>query len=324
MHRSLTGRVRESLTVQFQSLKKKPGSKLNGILSSMLGEASGFGGILRGLVLMERYQGSGLFASLIRDISELLFKSLDFGCTDKTDRIGGIAGLIAALCAYPELSADPRARELTAFGAGRLMELKNFNTDGHTLWNTISKRHLISGAGHGMMGIAHALFTAGTLLGESAWIEAAEEAVAFELEAYSDKLKSWPDRRSWPPEGVMHGYCSGAPGIGILCKGMDVKRVERIAALAASAVDGRPLLFRDHLCCGNSAIVEYYLTAGRRDEAGRVLSGMRDRKMRAGSYRLMAGDYMDIPIPTLLWGYSGIGYEMIRYAYTDKIYPVFG
>ncbi|MCR5237228.1 MAG: hypothetical protein K6E34_08540 [Lachnospiraceae bacterium] len=122
----------------------------------------------------------------------------------------------------------------------------------------------------------------------------------------------------------MHGYCSGAPGIGMLCNGMDIQGTEKITALAAAAVDGRPLLFRDHLCCGNSAIVEYYLTTGRRDEAGRVLSGIRDRKMRAGSYRLMASGYKDIPIPTLLSGYSGIGYEMLRYAYTDKIYPVFG
>ncbi|MCR5237229.1 MAG: hypothetical protein K6E34_08545 [Lachnospiraceae bacterium] len=190
----IVDRVRGSLTAQLLSLKQKSGSGLSGILACKLGEASGFGGILRGLVLMERYQGSGLFASLVRDTSELLYKSLDFGCTDMTDRMGGIAGLIATLCAYTELRGVSSARELIAAGAARLMELKNFNADGHTLWNTISKRHLISGAGHGMMGIAHALFNAGSLLGESKWIEAAEEAVAFELETYSDKLHTWPDR----------------------------------------------------------------------------------------------------------------------------------
>ena len=317
-------RVHDELGSRFDELKGKPQTEASRIISSKLGEASGFGGILRALVFMNRYSENDAFAPLIHDILKFLSERLDCKQVTMTDRLGGLSGLIATLCDCPEYSGDPLALDIIGECSERLMELKSFDADGKALWETISKRHQISGAGHGMIGIAYALYKAGKLLDENKWAAAVREAVDFELETYSEKLGTWPDRRNWPPEGYMHGYCSGAPGIGILCKGIDTEGTDRIAEYAERAVNSKPLLFRDHFCCGNSSVVEYYLTMGRRDDAGRVLAGMYKRKKQTGAYRLMSTGYNDIPLPTFLSGFSGIGYEMLRYAYTDRIYSVLG
>ena len=125
----------------------------------------------------------------------------------------------------------------------------------------------------------------------------------------------------------MHGYCSGAPGIGIMCKqirrgGSDSRELQKCAELAEKSMDGIPLNARDHLCCGNSAAVEYYLTVGQYDEAGKVLGAMKERKDRSGEYRYMSFHYHHSVTASLFYGAGGIGYEMLRYAAPGKIISV--
>ena len=316
-------RIRREMEIQLTALTQMPETELVPLLTTMLGEGRGFGGILRALVLMDLHTGTDTFAPLAEQILHLLSQHLDLSQVQMTDRLGGIAGLLATLCTYPELHERPGAHALISACARRLLELRSFEADGFTLWQTISPRHQISGAGHGMMGIAHSLYTAGRLLGETTWLQAADDAMAFEKQTYSEKFGSWPDHRSWPPQGIMHGYCSGAPGIGILCTGIDTVVAHEIAALASRTVDTQPLLYRDHLCCGNSAIVEYALSAGCMEKAGRILRGMRERKLAKGSYRFTTSGYRNVPDPTLAFGLSGVGYEMLRYACPGRVFPVY-
>ena len=125
----------------------------------------------------------------------------------------------------------------------------------------------------------------------------------------------------------MHGYCSGAPGIGIMCErirrnGLDSSEMQKCAELAKKSVDGIPLNARDHLCSGNAAAVEYYLTVGQYDEAGKVLGAMKERKDRAGEYRYMGWNFRNSVTASLFYGAGGIGYEMLRYAAPGKIISV--
>ena len=79
---------------------------------------------------------------------------------------------------------------------------------------------------------------------------------------------------------------------------------------------------RDHLCCGNSAVVEYYLSSGDESSAGKVLSALYRRKTAEDNYRFMTYAYHNEPIASLFFGMSGVGYEMLRYAFPDKIISV--
>ena len=96
----------------------------------------------------------------------------------------------------------------------------------------------------------------------------------------------------------------------------------RCEELAAIAADRMPLNERDHLCCGNSAVAEYYMTAGRHEEAGRVLNAMYVRKKKDGTYRYMSGRFNNSVTGSLFHGVSGIGYEMLRYACPQNVVSV--
>ncbi len=289
-----------------------------------LGEADGMGGILNGLALLRRYT-DGVTIRAMQEKALLTISRYGLSRYGAPDRMAGIAGLLSALCRFDEYRTD---RELIASAADRLLALKTLPRGNGFLWMSFpDRKRAISGGGHGLAGIAEALCAADAVLCDGRYARAAEDAIRFELEAYDEKIGTWSDLRSYPPTGYMHGYCSGAPGIGIMVErigkaGFHSDEFDRCAYLAGRSTDSLPLNPRDHLCCGNAAIAEYYMTAGRHDEAGRVLAAMRRRSAEDGSYRYMAYDCHNGVTPSLFYGASGIGYEMLRYACPEKILPV--
>ena len=104
--------------------------------------------------------------------------------------------------------------------------------------------------------------------------------------------------------------------------GFEDENVQTLARYARDSVDRMGLNNRDHLCCGNSAIAEYYLSTGDRDAAGRVLGAMIERAKKEGEDRFMAYQYNNSVTPSLFYGISGVGYEMLRYACPDQIASV--
>ena len=49
---------------------------------------------------------------------------------------------------------------------------------------------------------------------------------------------------------------------------------------------------------------------------------MAERREKEGTYRYLSYDYNNSQTPSLFYGCSGVGYEMLRYAYPDKIISV--
>ena len=289
-----------------------------------LGETDGIGGIVTGLSLLERYTGRSDIA-VLQEKAMFTLEQYDLSSYGAPDRMIGMAGLLSALCRCPEYKSHT---DLIRNAADSLLAMKTLEYKDRKLWKPIhDKARPISGAGHGLAGIAESLYAASCVLGDTKYANAADDAMSFELSAYSEKYGTWSDLRTYPPEGYMHGYCSGAPGIGIMIDrirkyGTDRSVTARCEELAASVIDRMPLNERDHLCCGNSAIVEYYLTTGRYDEAGRVLNAMYERKKNDGAYRYMSGRFNNSVTGSLFYGVSGIGYEMLRYACPEKIVSV--
>lgn len=305
-----------------------------------LGMSNGIGGALRALTLMERYLKDpqpGLTAGR-------LIKALDQAEIEEakeTDVYSGTAGLLLALCGQPESRRTETLRRQVRRAADRLTALrKPLGSDSAALWDTLGNGRPISGAGHGMAGIAAAMLGAGRLLDEPSYLTAAADALKFEHGVYSDELGTWPDlRASSFSSDAMHGLCSGAPGIGLallFCRKQGPPtdcetQLEEDIRRALEAVLYHPPLYMDHLCCGNSAAVEFLLEASLavpgqaqacREAAGQLLGRMLRRKKEKGDYTYFPPDLRQVFSPELMYGAAGIGYEMLRYAAPERIIPV--
>lgn len=299
-----------------------------------LGISDGIAGVLRALALIERYSQHEWPRLLTQKVIRLL-DNLEIDSAQHMDVYMGTAGLLLALChCQPQFdSADiPKHIRRTA---KRLLAQRQLETrDGLLLWDTLGKARPISGAGHGMAGIAAALMSAARVLGDSGCADAASAALAFEHRIYSDKLKTWPDLRSSSViSSAMHGICSGAPGIGLAllwCRTHQYaltaqlrQTLEHDIARAAHTCLQHEPLYRDHVCCGNCAAVEFLLAwPGGYDAAGRLLTYVVSRKRQSGSYNYFPDGFRQVPSPELFHGASGIGYELLRYAKPDTIVPL--
>lgn len=292
-----------------------------------LGEAAGLDGILKALAILKIYRPDDKekFDVLCNEILAVL-EDTDFSKYTKTDIITGLAGVIATLCRFEEYREH---KKIIRSAADRLLELKTFEYHGFTLWKTLNDfPRIISGGGHGMAGMAHALFAAAEVLNDDKYIPAAKEALNYELEnyrQYSGKFGTWADMRDFPPKTYMHGYCYGAPGIGIMLHRIGNaggELAETLRGYARKSIDELPLSMLDQLCCANASIVEYYLTTGDINSAGDVLAAMYERKQKEGCYMYYAPGKNSAVNASLFYGLSGTGYEMLRYAFPEKIISI--
>ncbi len=296
---------------------------------------SGIGGVLTALALIYRYTKSSECVGFADNIIEALDK-LELDEIIGSDMIGGLAGAIMPLCSFQEYSKNETAKKFIGIFADKLLKLKTLEYEGLKLWDTLGKKRPISGAGHGMAGIGAALCKAGTLLDRADYFKAAADAFDYEHRIYSEKLGTWPDLRELPADHAMHGYCSGAPGIGLMllsvrdCKDKCCAECECDLERAINAVLTNPLLYRDHLCCGNSAAVDFLteLFASAEDDrykeaAGKLLSKMTRRKNMTGGFSFMPPDYRPHITTNLFYGLSGVGYEFLRFARPGDIKSIF-
>ena len=86
---------------------------------------------------------------------------------------------------------------------------------------------------------------------------------------------------------------------------------------------------KDFLCCGNSAVVDFLLEAGRKthreelvEAAGTRMAMVIERAERNGHYQCMSRSLSPVFSPSLFYGVAGIGYEMLRLAAPDRIESV--
>ena len=171
---------------------------------------------------------------------------------------------------------------------------------------------------------------AADVLDDDRYLPAAAEALDYEIDAYwryEKKFGTWADLREFPPVKYMHGYCAGAPGMGIavnriLEEGRRDEKAQTIARLVRQSVDALPLMPFDHLCCGNSAVAEYYLSVGDREAAGRVLGTICGHGLHEGGRQESVSNASSNSVATLFNGVCGIGYELLRYAYPETILSV--
>lgn len=240
------------------------------------------------------------------------------------DYYGGLAGLLCLLSTVPALRDAPASAALRKKLCDGLLAAQTLETkQGIRSWDTIKKNRPISGLGHGVAGIGLALAAAWRLDHSEAVLAAAQDAFALEHELYSSKLRTWPDfRDSSVAADAMHGYCSGAPGMGSIYLQLHQWGMTEHDADLQKAIDHvleMPPLPRDHYCCGNLPSIEFLMDAGRvlrrpelAEEARRRLRQVVERKTRNGAYTFMPGDYENYEPQSLLNGLSGVGHILLK------------
>ena len=287
--------------------------------------SDGLAGKMLGCRLVGRYSGDKRWRELCRKMIRAADR-VDLS-HEGTDIFGGTAGLLKVLCKWDDLYALEGAPELCRKLADRIIRSANIPFRGKRIWRTQPANWAISGAGHGQSGVASALYLAGHRLRRPELVDAAMAGFDFEREVYSPKLGAWPDRRGAEvTDAYMTGYCSGAPGIGLNALETAYDGSDAILERALESVLKEPILHKDFLCCGNSAVVEFLLQTGIRKNrpetvllARRRMARIVRRADRNGTYHCVPRSLNDVFSPGLFYGVAGIGYEMLRLSAPDRI-----
>ena len=289
---------------------------------------NGLTGKLLSLYLIGKYLKDDSYWMLCRKMLSVIQKiDLEY---EGMDVLTGLSGLLKLLCKYDAFFSQPGVPQLCEQLADRILSSADLPYNGQWLWKTMSSGWPISGAGHGQSGVASALWLAGQKLHRQDFIAAALAGFHFEEEIYSEKTGAWPDRRARErTDAYMTGYCSGAPGIGMNALLLQYENADLTIERAVKSCLKEPLLQKDFLCCGNSAVIDFLLSAGLKrndaalvDEARIRMAAVIEDAARNGHYQCMSRSLSPIFSPSLFYGVAGIGYEMLRLTAPDKIESV--
>lgn len=291
--------------------------------------SGGLGGKLIACYLISVYMNNSQYREICTKMIRVLPKmDLRF---EKSDVYNGTAGLLKLLCRYDEFFNEPGVKDFCSALADRILADASIPYKDTKIWRTLSNTWAISGAGHGQSGVASALYLAGKRLQREDLITAAQAGFDFEADTYSVRIGAWPDRRrSERADEYLTGYCSGAPGIGMNALLLDYEGHEETLKRAIRSTLKEPLMFKDFLCCGNSAMVEFLLLAGTKlqrpdlvEEARTRMAMIIARAERNGYYQCLNKSMNNVFNASLFYGTAGIGYEMLRLISPDTIECVF-
>jgi|GEM_PF-1669068 len=286
---------------------------------------NGLSGKIFGCYLISRYLNDEKSFNICKNMVSIIPKlNLNY---EKSDIIGGLAGLLKVLCKYDDLYELPGVPEICNELADRIIGKDRIRYKNISVWKTLSVNWAISGAGHGQSGVASSIYLAGKRLNRSDLIAEAMEGFKFEEQIYSKEINAWPDLRSNDSaKDHMSGYCSGASGIGMnaLCTNYD--GAEIIVKLAIDSLNCEPLIYKDFICCGNSAIADFLLEAGVRNNNDELIKMARgrmamviERSDKEGHYNCVNKSLKNVYSSNLFYGTAGIGYEMLRLIDPGKI-----
>jgi lantibiotic modifying enzyme len=206
--------------------------------------------------------------------------------------------------------------------------------DGGIGWMTkLDATQPLTGFSHGASGIAVALFTAGSVLGDARYTDAALAALRYERSTFDSAAANWPDYRildrarvpETPP--LMWSWCHGAPGIGLArlvalqhVRDADIRN-DLDLAIASTVANG--FASNDSLCHGDLGNLELLLRARELGFGGSWETALATEASRLVE-RLARGEWRcgipgGVETPGLMMGLAGIGYGLLRLGATERL-----
>lgn len=286
-----------------------------------IGGATGFGSMVYALVGADRFLDDPELLADARAVARLITNER---ITDDRalDVIQGSAGAILGLLSLYEVDSDRNLLEQALRAGEHLLQNRQESSAGPRAWPTVGRR-LMTGFSHGAAGISYALVRLYRATGESAFLEAATEGIAYEDAVFDQDQANWPDLRYDPP-GFMSAWCHGAAGIGLARLGgldvLDSDQIRRDLELALAATE-RQRLDRHIVCCGGMGRAELLLSAGLELQRPRLVEsahGLANRILRhrrqQGTFHVHPNLPASVYNPSLFQGTAGIGYQLLRLA----------
>ncbi|MCC5660823.1 type 2 lantipeptide synthetase LanM family protein [Nostoc sp. XA010] len=292
-----------------------------------IGGATGLGSIVYSLVRVSQFLDqpelldiASLAASLITEESIASDRSFD--------TISGSAGAILGLLSLYQVSSDSAILDRATALGYHLLVSRTKSDSGFRAWATLEGK-LVTGFSHGAAGIAYALVRLYKTTQDPNFLEAAEEAIAYERSVFSPNAGNWQDVRAEKPS-FMTSWCHGAPGIGLGRLGsleiLDTPEIRQEIAVALNTTQQFGLQNLDHLCCGNFGRMEVLLIGAMKLSNSELLETVQKqaatvlaRAKQVGAFYLFPELSADVYNPGFFQGTAGIGYQVLRLAYPELL-----
>ena len=267
------------------------------------------------------------------NLSALTFADLIAG-DRQLDVLGGASGAILGLLTLHRATNDPHFLDRAATCGKHLLNQRVPSGFGFRAWPMVEDGKLHTGFSHGAAGIAFSLLRLHEMTGDADFLGAAREGIAFEECVFSTAEGNWPvTPSSVHADGesqFLTSWCYGAPGIGLARLGglsmLDTAEVRHDIDIALQTTQQVGLEGADHLCCGNLGRLELLLAAGRRldrqdllQQANELAAGVVHRARCRGRFQLFDGLPDGLTHPGFFQGTAGIGYELLRLAYPERL-----
>jgi type 2 lantibiotic biosynthesis protein LanM len=315
-------------TLQDTDLKFQP--KITKIIG--IGGATGVGSIVYALVRISQFLNEPELLELARLAASLITQESIAG-DRQLDTMSGAAGAILGLLALYQVTVEPAVMEQAIACGHHLLHNRIAGNSKARAWATADGK-LMTGFAHGAAGIAYALLRLYQTTQESAFLEAAAEAIVYEHSVFCPTVGNWPDVRSFTlsagKPSFQTAWCHGAPGVGLARLGglmiLDTAEIRQDIAVALNTTQQFGLENLDRLCCGNFGRMEMLLVAAAKlsrpdlwetaqKQAVRVVARVR----QTGAFYLFPELPRDVYNPGFFQGTAGIGYELLRLAYPDSL-----
>jgi type 2 lantibiotic biosynthesis protein LanM len=297
----------------------------------------GTGGTIYSLVKISQFlEESSLLDAAIVAAKQLTQQVIDRD--NKFDIVFGVAGVIPGLLQLYDQTNDRTILDI-AIACGNHLLASRSNTNPRA-WITIESKKPLTGFSHGAAGISLSLLQLYDATKNIAFLEAAQEAIAYEQSVFDASVKNWPDFRmsgETNQANFLHTWCHGSAGIGLarlaslpILKKAGLQTEEIYShidmALETTLKYGVPNADIDHLCCGNMGRVELFILASQKlgknewlDIAWKQTEWVLNRARQHGSYYFNSHAYDSIYSSNFYRGNAGVGYQLLRLAFPESL-----
>jgi len=259
------------------------------------------------------------------------------------DMISGAAGLLTTLLAFYHVVPSPDVLEMAIYCGDHLLRHAaqcggepRHEVEGKP---SIAASHPLTGFSHGAAGMAFSLLQLAAVSGEARFREGARRAMEYERSMFLPEQKNWPDfrtnevvtdrRRAQSTEGesCLTTWCHGAPGIGLgrlasLPYQDDPTMREEIAIAIQSTID-HGFGMNHSICHGDLGNLEIFLTAAQTwgdvvyHDLTQTYATMALNDIERQGW--LTGTPSSVKSPGLMTGIAGIGYQLLRLAYPERV-----
>jgi type 2 lantibiotic biosynthesis protein LanM len=295
-----------------------------------IGGAEGIASVIYGLVRISQLLDETLLLQEAHQLRVLI--TPEQITADKIfDVVGGTAGTILGLlslfAATEKMTPSP-VLELAIACGEHLLNHQAGNQDEPKAWKTWRDRRL-TGFSQGAAGIAYALLRLYAVTEDSRWLQAAQEAIAYEQTKFSPDAQNWLDMRSGEPKFQV-SWAHGAAGIALARLGglsvLDTDSIRQQIAIGLETTQQSMVWGVDSLCWGNFGRIETLLVAAQTLNCPHLLTAAHqatavvlEKARSQGTFTLFLHGSSQTMNPGFFQGLSGIGYQLLRLAYPEQL-----